>query len=307
MKINIKKTPNDDYDQLVTIEPDQIVKDDTPERKHIGGSIYIEETDPKLLTDITLLVDIPGFLTDIKMIRREWKITSYPRHSGILIDESLLKHVGATMLVESQFAKDHREALKHITNTIQKIRKRYNRTKNYDPVILWSIFCHWIPKGIYKSCYFDTIPINGENPNDPKSYQYAIILDGRTEKEELLKAFKDFKDYQQDKAFTHYLKETVSDKNLSDFEQAFVSFEKNGSYAIATDKEKVRKKNTILLIRELYWKKKSENITYYDLAKYANDKCDKHEIKRKGGCMYCNATYSSVKENILDYSEHLKK
>lgn len=300
MKIDISETSHNIF--RVTKSGSNIKSGRQPEVVHIPSSVDIKSVSAKYITDVVLLVDREDFLEDITKLREKWGMSAL---IGLeLPDTGMLKSLFLTYCKNKMDAKDDSAIISEILDDVKALRIKYGRTSNFDDTILWVLLTHSVPSGIFKACYFTTIP--ALDSKDPSAQLYSIILDGRVEESELLEAYADFKQHLATLENAQVLRNSSPDNTFQSLTGEIIRSTHKGPINPTSSRDRVRNRNNILLMRELYWKKKTEKITYYELADYANKKCDKHEIKRKGGCIYCNATYSSIKEGIREYKELLK-
>ena len=161
--------------------------------------IKIQVEDPKQATDIGLLVEQEEFLEEIGRLREKWKITelkklfiSPPVQELLNIDNIILKEI--TDRKEQEKMRDK------FSSDIDKVLKRFNKGKNYKIVIEYALITGFIPEGIYQSCYFDTVTINeAEDLSKPEKYRYVIVLSSRAEQEDVLEAFREFREHIKNK------------------------------------------------------------------------------------------------------------
>lgn len=129
-------------------------------------------------TNVALLVDKPKFLKHIAYLREKWKIKKPFKVSEY---QKFYAHIWGENTDEERwdnFLKD-----------IEKARRLFNRTPNFDKVIIYATGFNEIPEHAYKSCYLRTI----QNSKDPDDIEYAIIVTPYTTKTELDAEFIEFK------------------------------------------------------------------------------------------------------------------
>lgn len=166
--------------------------------------IEIVSENKKDITDIGMLVDQKSFLIDVQKLRKKWNITSLYKPQQL--DKFLNWHIAGdmdTIITKSQAM----QRLEMFNNDITELRNKYNRTKNFDLVITYAAGFGVVPDYVYKSCYWDKIILSPKDGvDDPKNYQYVIVLTPRTEKKELDKVYKEFQQYISNKIEFHGLK-----------------------------------------------------------------------------------------------------
>lgn len=301
MKIDIKKVDDNTYEVASTNEPhnkNQIIRPN-----YVTGSVHIDGVSPKYLTDIALLVDRDDFLADIKKLRKKWKIDrliEFKYADDLFLTGWINNHLG------SIFNSQETEKLqKELKSDIASLRVKYGRTPNYDQVILWVLFTSTVPDGVYRSCYFTTI--SEPETEDSARHRFAILLDGRTELSELKKAFEDFKHHLKYLEFTQKLRDEPIPEN---FDSLIANMEANriqGVVGKTANRYKVRTQANILLIRELYWKRKLYNTSFEKLASEANSKCDGNHLDEDKKCMFCVADEVNVRKNIENYEKTVNR
>lgn len=297
MKIDITQVSDSTY-KVTTYQ--NSTKQIKPE--YVNNTVNIDAVSPKYLTDVALLVDKEDFLTDIKKLKEKWKITEIIEFG--IPDQQLLDGWITSHLKKTFKDTDEQSARESLNRDVAEVRLKYGRTSNYDVVILWVLFTNTVPAGVYKACYFTTIPESGSN--DPSRHQYAIMLDGRAENSEVIKALQDFREHlkhlhtvqqlQKLPATNHYealLAELIIGTSIEPIQES-------------TDRETVRTKNNVMLVRELYWRHKQMNTSFADLATYANSKCDGNHGDYST-CIYCNADEENVRKNVENYDEAINR
>lgn len=274
--------------------------------------IEIETTNKKYITDISILVDRIDFLRDVQDLRSEWNITEL--YSPERIDSFLNWHIAENKNTIDD-PNEVKRRLKKFNQDIIALRNKYNRTKNFDLIITYTVGCGVIPKYIYRSCYWDRILMSSDdNPNDVKNYQYVIVLSPRTEKRELEGVFNDYQKHIKSKIEFHE-GDTVCIPGHEDYieEHAFGT-----TYSTADiDKFKTLKKPA--RTREWYWMKYGDNFNdeTKDVKKYPKvleewqARCPQkgeHRVDKEEKCPYCSINDVNIIERaIFEYIQLLKK
>lgn len=303
MKIDIKKTADQKYEVVFPYAGAKKSKvEGAIEHEPVAGSVNIQSVDPKYVTDIAFLVDRDDFLHDIVLLRKKWKIGYHVEFS--IMNTSTLHNWAKSHLNEIYPNQSIVQMFNELLQDVSKIRHKYGRSSSYDDSIMWVLFTHSVPEGIFKPSYFTVLP---ESEIGNLAGQFALIIDGRAEERDVLNAYQEFRDYIDEFADVKNSKPSPHATAFQSLARQIAIDSYKGTLSATSDSTKVESKPTILLIRELYWKKKTERITYEELANHSNKKCDKHKVKKKGGCFYCNATYASVKQAVISYRKQLKK
>lgn len=296
MEIDITKVDDSTYKVTTTKPPITDTKKIKP--RHVQGSVYIDPASPKYLTDIALLVDKDDFLKDIQRLREKWQITNIIEFQ--LGDQQLLDGWIASHLSKHYKDKKTETLRDELDADIVALRLKYGRTSNYDEVIKWVIFTNTVPSGVFKACYFTTIPQT--DSADPSQCQYAIILDGRTENDEVLAALRDFREHLDHLESVQELKKLPVSNSYESVLSDLIIGRSKGPIGKTTDRNKVRTLNNILLVRELYWERKLKKTSFAKLASDAWEKCSGHSSDSER-CFYCNADEVSVRKNIENYDK----
>lgn len=149
--------------------------------------IDIDVENEKHFKDIATLIDRPNFIKAVETLRKKWKLSKRYKPSEYMKFYSYIWGKDKTGKRWSDFQDD-----------IQNLRSRFNRTLNYDQVILYAVAFTSIPEGAYKSCYIEAIPLNpsGEGPED---YKFHIVFSPETTRDEMLNEFRLFKNGQANK------------------------------------------------------------------------------------------------------------
>src|SRR3989338_7367336 len=154
--------------------------------------IDIQTSNKKYATDIAMLVDKPEFLQEIEKLRKKWRVTKFYEPSSFEV------FLGVNVIAGKHKQRDKR--LSEFNQDINNILKKFNRDRSYKKVIEYALFCGIVPEKIYRSCYFDIVPIGEqENMDTPESYQYVIVMSLRAELGEVKKAYEEFKEHVKDK------------------------------------------------------------------------------------------------------------
>ncbi len=152
---------------------------------------------------------------------------------------------------------------------IKRVRETFNRSPNFDEVIIYSIAFTYIPEKAYKACYLETI-IDPSDPNDPEKYKYAIIVTPNTTIDDIKPVLKDYK-----KKILLGLKQKKNQKDMKEALKEY-KFELGPNYYPPS-----RKNENIIRDREWYWLKKS-GLSYGEILKISLEKNKKLDITRDG-------------------------
>lgn len=154
-------------------------------------------------------------------------------------------------------------------NDIKKVRESFNRSPNFDEVIVYSLAFTYIPEKAYKACYLETI-VDPSDPNDPEKYKYAIIVTPNTTIDDIKPVLKDYK-MKVAIGLLQKNKQSDMDKAVDKYK-----YELGPKYYPPS-----RKNENIIRDREWYWLKKS-GLSYGVILKISKDKDTKLDITRMG-------------------------
>ncbi len=129
-------------------------------------------------TNVAFLVDKPEFLKYIAYLREKWKIEKPFKISEY---QKFYAHIWGENKDESRWDK--------FLKDIEKTRRLFNRTPNFDKVIIYAVGFNEIPEHAYRSTYYKVI----ENPVYPDDIEYAIIVTPYTTTTEVRTEFNEFK------------------------------------------------------------------------------------------------------------------
>lgn len=129
-------------------------------------------------TNVALLVDKPQFIKAVKELREKWNITKLFKPDQY---QDFYSHIWGKNTDESRWDE--------FLHDIQKVRRHFNRTSNFDKVIIYAVGFTEIPDKAYRSTYCKVI----ENPANPDDIEYAIIVTPYTTTTEVRAEFNEFK------------------------------------------------------------------------------------------------------------------
>lgn len=155
--------------------------------------IDVQTLDSKHATDIGMLVDKLEFIQEINKLRVKWQITKLytPSQFNIFLELNVMTNNG---VVAEDF--EIQKRLTEFKKDIAGILKKFNRDKNFKPVVEYALATGIVPNGIYRSCYFDVVTIGEpDNLETPERYRHVIVLSQRTELEEVKAAYNEFKEH----------------------------------------------------------------------------------------------------------------
>lgn len=258
--------------------------------------IEIKTKNTKHHTDVALLVDKPGFLNWVERLRKKWKIEKPYKSSYI----KFLTHLCGEQ-------KDsNRELL--FRKDIEKVRKVFSRTPNFDEVIFYAVAFNEVPEGAYRTCYLKTI-VNPTDPDDFESYEYAITVTPHTTPKELTEELKRFK-----KEIKRNM-EIAKDKKKIDEAVAKYNF----GYLFGPKYPDFDNITTIERVRAWYWARFEDVIngktkkprTYSEAWKIVESQCPKsgshHTDKEHKECPFCGLDDLNVMHQLLpNYIKRLK-
>jgi len=303
MKIDIKKIDDNKYEVTsTTLEVKDTATIQVVKPAHVSGSVFIDPVSPKYLTDIALLVDRDDFLVDIQALRQKWKINNLVEFKNA--DVGLLMGWINRHLGDYSTDKDVKSLQMELDEDVASLRTKYGRTSNYDQVVLWVLFTNMVPDRAFKACYFTTIP--DPTSDDPNRCKYAIILDGRTEIGELKQAFEEFKKHLRNLESVQSLRDLPTTDSFESLIAQIVVDNNKGPVGRTTNRYAVRTQTNIMLIRELYWKRKFENTSFAELARIANDRCV-GDHSEDSPCMFCNADETNVRKSLQNYEKTVNR
>lgn len=266
--------------------------------------IDIQSLNKKLATDIAMLVDKPEFLQEIKRLREKWNINKLYTVSNL-----------DGFLTSKDVEDKHNEFLEDIDTLL----KRFNRERNFRNVVQYALITGIVPDGVYRSCYFDVVPIGEvDNPDKSSGYQYVIVMSPRTELQEVKDVYKEFKEHIENKIDFHSVSEINSDipENIELIEQ----FHKGNVYSSA-DISKYKTLKEIERTREWYWiaysdkfndksnkRKSSEEILNEWQMLKCQAKTNHEDIDSKMMCPYCSVEDINIIDQALSaYSRLLNQ
>ena len=188
--------------------------------------IDVLTSNKKHATDIVMLVDQSEFLQEIQRLRQKWQITELYKLQELLGISALLDM--SNPLFYTGINRDKiEEKLPEFNSDIDKLLKKFNRGKNYRQVVLYALVTGVVPDKVYQSCYFDVITINDkEDLSKPEKYQYVIVLSPRTEKQEVIDSYKEFKNHIKGKIKFHQPRIPLESEATKEFYEAMDCIEK---------------------------------------------------------------------------------
>lgn len=203
--------------------------------------IDVQTSNKKHATDIAMLVNNTEFHGEIGRLRQKWQITKLKSTKGLLPNHiRLLDFKG---IIKSKF-NDPDESVKkfqEFNKDIDVLLEQFKKGKNFRLVVLYALFAGVIPNGIYQSCYFDVVTINEpEDINKPENYQYVIVLSPRTEQQEIVKAYKEFKNHIKGKIKFHQPRISLDSEATKEFYEAMDCIKKEKKLC----DEEIEKHNT---------------------------------------------------------------
>lgn len=154
--------------------------------------VDVQIKDVGLKADVVFLVDNNDFKLDIQKLRDKWGVSEFEDFDrfGNFIEYHLDKfRKRSPNDVPNPFTEEH------FIVDVKRLRRKYHRTIHFDPVILWVLFSNKVPDKIYKRCLVQNVLLEGEDPDDPKSYQFALIVSPNAEKDEVAQAYLDLKNH----------------------------------------------------------------------------------------------------------------
>lgn len=259
--------------------------------------IEIDITDPRRFGDVALLVDKPEFLKQLYKLREKWKIEKLFEPSEYKIFQSYILDMHPEENMWEELKKD-----------IKDLRIRFQRTPNFDKVILYALAFTKVPEDSYRTCYLKTFS-NLNSSEDSYDVEYAIVITPYTTQSELTWELEDFKKRMK-KSIKNYIKgpHIIQDESLIDYEF-------NVKY-----KPIFRKSLMIIRARECYWLLrnnvyKNESITklldYETVRQLWYEKCPKKENhiseEEEKECIYCVFDNKIIGDNIDAYTNLLKE
>ena len=227
--------------------------------------IKIDIVNKRRFADVALLVDKNDFQDWVRTLRLKWKI------------DRPLSDVDYSSIYSHIWHQGKADAWSDFNKDIQQVREYFERSPNFDNVIMYAIAFNEIPDDLYASCYLDLI----EDPDDPENeakYRHAIIITPNTTVPDIRKTLAQYKSNMK-----KGLKQDFDGKNV-DLEQ-YVFGPKYAPSPVNVD--------NIQRDREWYWLKK-EGLSYGQIGKIVNK--DRNTITNKG-----------IREAIKSYKERLSK
>lgn len=175
--------------------------------------------------DICMLVDKIEFLRELDRLRKKWRFNKLIKLKKIFNTTSLLDLTNP--LFYSGTSKDQIESkLPLFHNDINDLLEKFHRGQNFKIVILYALITGIVPEKIYKSCYFDVATINEEEDlSKPEKYQYVIVLSPRTEKQDVLDAYKEFQEHIKEKIKFHHSRIPPENVNEKEYQKAIETLE----------------------------------------------------------------------------------
>jgi hypothetical protein len=141
----------------------------------------IETVNDNHFKNIATLVDKPDYIKAVNKLRAKWKIIDRFKSKNY-------KGFYVFICGENGDEKLWSEFLNEVAN----LRSMFNKSPNFDKVIIYSIAFDKIPSHAYKSCYIKAEPLSpsGENGDD---HQFSIVFSPETTRDEISEEFAKFK------------------------------------------------------------------------------------------------------------------
>lgn len=262
--------------------------------------IGVHTSNKKHATDISILVDKPEFIEEVKLLREKWNI------------QTLYQPINIDAFLASDYVQEH---LTEFNADINLALKKFNRGKNFKLVIEYAVVTGNVPEGIYRGCYFDVVTIGEKNNlNNPEKYEYVIVLSPRTELKEVEQAYKEFREHIKGKIDfqTQDLNiEIPTNKEL--IEQYHV-----GNIHTSADIDKFKTQRELEKTREWYWMRYGDTFndpsvkpkTYEQVYFAWFERCsENNEHKNKieeARCPYCSVqSWNNIEVALKNYRELL--
>lgn len=273
--------------------------------------IEIKSSNNDEITDVGPLLDNLDFIKDILEIRKKWKINKFydPSAFPVFIEYEIMTNKDS--LIDND---EVQKRLEIFNQDVSDIRKKYNKTRNFDIVIKYVIACNCVPEGIYRKCYFDRILVNSQdNSNDDKNYQYVIYVNPRTQKKDVEEAFRDFEAFIKGKIEFHRRTPSIpgDEEEIEEFRQGVIQE--------MSDPHKCRTIKFVSRTRTLYWYR-YENVvngastklkTFPEIIEMWNKRCpyynDEDNSPDSHSCEYCSLDdESNIQHSVNDYEKLVK-
>lgn len=253
--------------------------------------IKININSVKWHTEVALLVDKIPFLKHIFYLREKWEINQ------------LFKPGEYQKFVAHIWGKDRDDfRWDEFINDIIKTRIRFNRTPNFDKVIIYAIGFSEIPKHAYKSSYLRTI----QNSKDPDDIEYVIAVTPYTTEAEVKKELKSFK------------KIIKTGMELDKDKKRKITAVAEYKYDPGSKFNSYKGKPTIERIRQWYWvmfediidnpkgKQKSYQDTLDDWQVKFCPQEGVHDVKSRDKCPFCKINDADLLYHLLhEYIEQV--
>lgn len=290
--------------------------------------IKILTENKKIKTDIALLVDKIDFLRNLHRLREKWNITKlFNPNVGL---DNLYYHI-ATKGDTLTNVNEEEKRISEFRNDIKELRKKNQRTSNFDVVIVYSLGYGVVPKHVFRSCYWDKILLpfkNSHNANFytnsllpeesdqgvPEEYQYVIVVDPRAEKKEIVRVCDSLLLHLKNKISFHGKDWVYNEGTKDDIEEFAFGPIYESAY---TGKIKTQKK--IDRTREWYWMrfgdffngKASKPRTYKMILDDWDKLCpqgEEHENEEeKKKCPYCGVdSFNVIERAVTEYLNLLR-
>lgn len=252
--------------------------------------------------DICMLVDKIEFLRELDRLRKKWRFNKLSKFGNLLGSTILLDF--RNPLFYSDLKKDQIESELPLFNIdIDNLLKTFHRGKNFRTVVLYALIKGCVPEDVYQSCYFDIVMINDtEDLNKPEKYQYVIVLSPRTEKQEVSKAYKEFKEHIKGKIKFYHSRIPRSNIKNNDYQKAAETLENE----MKSSREKLNEAKTEEELKSIYTKFTQKTKDAYDymmsVGELNSDIPDHLELIHMyhRGATYNSATIDSGNRRDLD-------
>lgn len=183
--------------------------------------IETQTLNKKHSTDIAMLVEKIEFLREIQRLRNKWHITELDKLTSLFPNSKKLLNIENIILKNISDPEKQQNSIQEFNNDIDMLLKKFNRDKNYKIVVEYALSTGIVPDGVYSSCYFDVVTINEPaGLNNPENYKYVIVLSPRTEQQEVIKVYKEFKKYIKEKIKFHQPRISLNSETTKEFYEA---------------------------------------------------------------------------------------
>ena len=243
-------------------------------------------------TNVALLVDKPEFLKYIAYLREKWNITK-------LFEPDQYQNFYAYIWGENKDESRWDEFLKDI----EKARRLFNRTPNFDKVIIYAVGFNEIPEHAYKSCYLKIIDKSAMSGD----VEYVIVVTPYTTETEVKKELAEFK--------KNIIKGIKIEKDESRLAEAIANFE----YEPGVKFQDFKGRPTIEQIRQWYWvmygdvirgvskKLKTYPTTLSEWQKLYCPKKMEHETAEEADkCSVCKMDTNNIEQLLPKYIRQIK-